>query len=172
LNLAFYGVAVAALGVVVAATTGVATLQAWGVSTAALALAIGTVLLIVGLRAVLSVYGPQVEYAAPDDGKPLPSAKDLPFSPLAFPTILPPFGVGIVVLLLSLAEERGAMQTMAVLILVVLALDLLAMLAADWIMRAPFVKFALRIVGAIMGILQVALAFQVIADAVRDLNVL
>lgn len=53
-----------------------------------------------------------------------------------------------------------------------LALDLLAMLAADWIMRAPFVKFALRIVGAIMGILQVALAFQVIADAVRDLNVL
>jgi small neutral amino acid transporter SnatA (MarC family) len=59
-----------------------------------------------------------------------------------------------------------------VLIFVVLALDLLAMLAADWIMRAPFVKFALRIVGAVMGILQVALAFQVIADAVRDLNVM
>ena len=63
LKLAFYGVAVAALGVVVAATTGVATLQAWGVSTAALALAIGTVLLILGLRAVLSVYGPHIEAA-------------------------------------------------------------------------------------------------------------
>jgi small neutral amino acid transporter SnatA (MarC family) len=39
-------------------------------------------------------------------------------------------------------------------------------------MRAPFITYALFIAGSIMGVLQVALGIQVIADAIRDLNVI
>ena len=57
-------------------------------------------------------------------------------------------------------------------VLMAVLLDLLAMIFADTIMKTPFIKYALQIMGAVMGVLQVSLAVQVIANASRELNAL
>jgi multiple antibiotic resistance protein len=169
-GLALQAIGIVVLAVVVAATSGVGALRAWEVSTAALTLTIGLLLLLVALRNVLEVHEPAKKERPPDPDAPLPTRNELAFTPLAFPIVISPFGIGIVVLLLMLAQERGATGTLAVLIAIVLALDLLAMLVADWVMRAPFIKYALLITGSVMGVLQVALAVDAMADAIRALN--
>ena len=170
--LALQAILVVAAAMVVAATSGVAALRGWGVSTAALTLAIGLLLLLVALRNVLEVYDPPKKAPQPDPNAAAPTRSDLAFTPLAFPIIISPFGIGIVVLLLMLAQDRGAIATMAALIAIVLALDLVAMLAADWVMRAPFIKYILLVTGAVMGVLQVALAVDAMADAIRAMNLM
>jgi multiple antibiotic resistance protein len=174
LSLALMGVAIAAVAIVVAATIGVSTLEGWGVSTPALVLTTGLLLLIVALQALFGAHKPRPEAPeeAPGSAKPLPTRTELAFSPLAFPMILPPFGVGVVVVLLTLAQQRAAMPVLAGLILLVLALDFLAMILADAIMRAPFIKYALFVLGSIMGVLQASLAVEAIADAIRDLSII
>src|SRR5690606_17225431 len=97
---------------------------------------------------------------------------DLAFSPIAVPTIIPPFGMAIVVLLFALAAQRGATMTLAMLVLVILALDLLAMVSADRILKLSALRYGLILVGMILGVLQVALAVQVIADATRNLGII
>jgi small neutral amino acid transporter SnatA (MarC family) len=37
-------------------------------------------------------------------------------------------------------------------------------------MRAPLIKYVLMITAAVMGVLQVALAVDAMADAIRDVN--
>jgi multiple antibiotic resistance protein len=127
---------------------------------------------LIALRTALDVYTlARARPAAPASADTPPTLTQLAFSPLAFPTIIPPFGIGIVVLLLALAQERGAMATLAGMFATILFLDLLAMLFADWIMRAPFIKYALYTLGAAMSVLQVSLAVQAIADSIRELNI-
>ena len=53
----------------------------------------------------------------------------------------------------------------------VLLLNLLAMLFADRILKAPFVAPALGIVGAVLGVLQIALGVQAAVVGLRILGI-
>lgn len=168
LGLALYGAA----AIIFAATMGVSILQSWGVSMPALTLAAGLLLLLVALKPLLEIQSPLAKApAGPQAGAPLPAMTELAFSPLAFPMIIPPFGLAIIILLLTLSQERGAMAAVSVLILFVLVLDFLAMVFADSIMRLSALKHVLRILGTIICVLQVSLAVQAIADSSRTLNI-
>lgn len=167
-NLALAGIGAAALAIAIAATVGVSFIAKWHLSLASIELAAGLLLLLVALGKLLP--GATESHAAPAGEGPPPRIADLAFSPIAVPTIIPPFGMAIVILLFALAAERGATVTLAAVVAVILAIDLLAMLYAHKIVAIAWLRYLLLLVGTILGVLQVALALQVIANAIRALN--
>ena len=160
-ELAWRGTAVAAIATLTAATIGARILRNWGVSAGALMLTAGIVLFLVALRPVLEQYEPEekrsASAAASAASAGMPASK-LAVWPLAFPTIVTPYGVAVLILMITL--QPGRILLVLGVAVAVLALDYVAMLGAHRIVTAPFVAAALGIVGMVLGILQVALGVQ------------
>ena len=142
---------------------GAGTIQSWNVSTAALEIAIGILLLrstfstLTSLEEAMKHAGDRAESKSPD---PM-SAWALAFSPIAIPTIVTPTGVVTVVLFLSLAQGNHTLQNQIYAVLVLmLALNFAGMLLAGFIIR--FVGLAtLAVLGWVFAALQAALAVDV-----------
>lgn len=173
-RLAFQGVLIAALGLLAAAVFGVRTLNKWGVSPAAVFIATGILFFLTALRVVMAQYKPRPHEAALAHGDPEParSVASLAFSPLAFPTIVTPYGIAVLVLAMRLAsaETATALQILAITALV-LAADLVAMLAAHSALKPSPVASAFGLVGSVMAVLQIALGVQAIIVGLRLLGV-
>ena len=91
-------------------------------------------------------------------------------SQLAVPLILTPYGVATLVLILAVTHDPQRQALVFGLFLAVMLLDLLAM----WYAR-PIVHWGgglLALVGSVLGVLQVALALQLILEALGLLRVL
>lgn len=169
-SLALQGILIAAIGLLVAATIGANTLLKWGISIGALQLAAGIVLFIIALKPVLEQYEPIHSKETPEPA-PLPtqSLSQMAFAPLAFPTIVTPYGIAVLILAVTLRPSY-LLEIFGVVVLV-LGLDLLAMLFADRILKVSIVTSLLGIVGAVMGLLLVALGVQVSIDALRMMGI-
>ena len=174
-RLAFQAIGIAAVGAFAAATVGSRPLQNWGISLGALLLTTGVVLFLVAMRVVMEQYEPH-EWAEKADH---PSAAARPtsvaalaFSPLAFPTIITPYGAALLILLMTLRAGQTAILVRIIGIAVlVLGLDLVAMLTADRILTTPAVRPTQGILGSVLSVLQVALGVQAIVEALRLLGV-
>ena len=168
-QLAVRGTILSIVAVLAAATIGIKILGKWGIGAGALLLTIGVVLFLVALRSVLAHYEPGSAPEEPGQSAdaPPPSAASLAFSPLTFPTIVTPYGIAVVILILHLRGPDESMLPILGLLSLILALDLAAMLAARTILRLPVVPALLQIVGAVMGILQVALGVQAMIGGLR-----
>ena len=166
-GLAFRAFSVATIALLFAATLGARTLQAWGISVGALLLAAGAILFLVALKPVLAGYssrGGRVQAAAAVTA---PFEPELAFSPLAFPTIITPYGLALLILLFTLYPLGSGGLGILAITSFVLALDLLAMLCTDVLAKIPFIKQGLDILGCVMGVLLVALGVQAVADGLR-----
>jgi multiple antibiotic resistance protein len=133
-------------------------------------LAAGIVLFLVALRPVLEQYAPrepQPEAPGPA-APPAPPSSALAFSPLAFPTIITPYGIAVLLRVVTLRPDN-ILQILGV-AAVVLVLDLLAMLSADRILKTLLLGSALGIVGSVMAVLQIALGVQAVVDALHLLG--
>jgi multiple antibiotic resistance protein len=173
-QLAWKGIVIAAISALAAATVGVNVLRKWGVSFEALLLTAGIVLFLVALRAVMEQYSPETHHAATGEpNAPAPTVAALAFSPLAFPTLVTPYGIAILIMLVTPlpSSDPGVPRVLAI-AAAVLALDLLAMLFADRILASPFAAAGLRILGATLSVLQIALGVQAIVGALRLLGVI
>jgi multiple antibiotic resistance protein len=171
-RLALEGMFIAAVGVIVAATIGSNILRSWGVSIDALTITAGIVLFLIALRPVLEQYAPPDAPAAPTAGPP-PSTSSLAYSPLAFPTIIAPYGIAVLIILVTLAgDDTSHVLRIMGLVALVLVLDYLAMRSAERIVTTPFVKPLLGILGAVMSVLQVALGVQAIVGALQRMGAL
>jgi multiple antibiotic resistance protein len=148
----------------VAAYAGQKTLVSWRISINALYLAAGLVLLLVALKNVLEQYAPPEEAPRPF------SYPNLAFAPLAFPTILTPHGIATFILVLALSHDPYREVCIVGLFLVVMLLNWLTMWFARPILRRGGTP--LSILGAVLGVLQVALAVQMILTALRLMRVI
>jgi hypothetical protein len=90
------------------------------------------------------------------------SASSLAFTQHALPTIVTPFGIAVLVVALRLRPGGIAVVEILALTALVLALDLLAMLPADRILKGPLVASTPNIMGAVMNVLQMALGVAVL----------
>ena len=173
-RLAFQAIIVAAIGAFAAATVGSGLLEKWGISLGALLLTTGILLFLVAMQVVMQQYATheQTETAHhPSASASPPSPTALAFSPLAFPTIITPYGVALLILLASMrAGQTAALLGIAGIAALVLALDVVAMLAADRILTTPAVRPTLGILGSVLSVLQVALGVQAVVDALRLLG--
>ena len=129
----------------------------------------GVILFLVAIRTVLE------QFAAPE-----PSADEvalegqavvkLALRPLAFPGIVTPYGIAALVVFLAFSQSVEARLTIAAAVVGIMALNLVFMLAA----RRLQVVFALAlpVLGAVLGVVQVALGLQIMNIALRALRMI
>jgi multiple antibiotic resistance protein len=165
--LAVQGFFFACIAGIAAATLGQNTLTKWDVGLPALLIAAGLVLLLVALRSVLSQYeqSPRI----PSGDNPQPAIKMLAISPLAFPTIITPYGIAAFILINAAVPPEQNFEIYKI-FLEVMVLNLVAMLFARPIIK--YLSTVLTILGAVLGVLQVALAVQMVLLAFRMLGIL
>jgi multiple antibiotic resistance protein len=152
-ELAVRAAGLATVALLVAAVVGTRILEKWEVSPGALAIAGGIVLLRVALSLVLEQYAP-----TPSSTGASPPAPRSAAMTLTFPTIVTPYGIAAVILLMSMLP--GQVVEILGLIVAVMLLDLLCMLFARQILSVLGPPLAL--IGVILGVLQVALSVQMI----------
>ena len=151
---------ISTIAVLVGGLLGAQLIVKWNVTVPALTLAAGLVFLLVALRMVLIQYEPP---PPPPESTSKPNT--LEFS---FPNVITPYGIAAVIAVMTIASDRLAV--IVGLILAVMVLDLLAMLFARPILGA--LGLPLKVVGSVLGVAQVALAIQIILNALRAAQVI
>ncbi|WP_246723527.1 MarC family protein [Rhizobium sp. ARZ01] len=127
------------------------------ISLPVLAMTGGIILFIVALRTILQPNADlpvrRTERGQADPG--------LALTPLAFPTIVTPYGIAAVIVFATLAGDRQTEGlTVAGIVLLILALDWLAMIFAEIILR--WIGTSLQVLAVVLGVTQAALGLQVI----------
>ena len=156
-QLALRSVAFAMLAATLAMLVGYPILSGWGASPASLAAAAGLLLLLASLPQALGK-----EHSAPFT--PPTTAlhvKAMAVSPLAFPLILPPYAVGVLVLFAAYEPTWVMKLSVIGAVFVLMLLNFAAMTFArqllGWIGVTTF-----QVLGAVSGVLQIALAIEMI----------
>jgi multiple antibiotic resistance protein len=149
--LAVKAAALGAVGIAIAAAMGKAKIEKAGISREALGAATGLVLAIIGLMPLIGV-----DLSSPARAKSLPDALDV-----AFPTLVPPYAFGLIILIgLYLPGRTGAIGIIALGILL-MAINAVAMIIGPMIMRRAG-SSPLKLLGAVFGIFQLALGVQML----------
>ena len=90
--------------------------------------------------------------------------------PLAFPGIVTPYGIAALVVFLAFSQSMETRLTIGAVVVGIMALNLAFMLAARRLQVA--FSIALPILGAVLGVVQVALGLHFINNALHALNIL
>jgi multiple antibiotic resistance protein len=127
------------------------------ISLPVLAMTGGIILFIVALRTVLQ---PTADLTVRST-EPGQIDLRLALTPLAFPTIVTPYGIAAVIVFATLAGGRQTEGlTVATIVLLILALDWVAMIFAETILR--WIGTSLQVLAVVLGVTQAALGLQVI----------
>lgn len=156
----------AAIGVVVGCVIGQRTLASWGIREAIVLLAGGIIWFLVAFLAVMRPYFPAFEHDTPVDQPSLALA----LTPLAFPTIVSPYGIATLIVLMATMHTLGEAAVLLALTGVMLLLNWAAMVFARPILR--MLAIPLELIGWVLGVLQVALALNLIYIALLSLTTL
>jgi len=139
----------------------------WHISMPALLISTGIIFFLVALRVVLEQYEPPHEGAPP----PLPAKPMAAALKLVSPTIVTPYGVAALIVLLAVTSDTVREEMIWGILSGVMVLNLLAMLFAHAVMQGA-VLLGLRLLGAVLAVMQVALAVQIMLQAFGGLGVL
>jgi multiple antibiotic resistance protein len=156
-HVALTATGISLLAVLIAATIGVRVLNNWGISTGALLVAAGIILFLVALESIRS------QYAVSDDADSIPGAglavPQLAFR-LAFPYVVSPHGVAVVILVLTTRPESVPLLPILAMLGGIMILNAVVMLNAQRIAGSPYIGPIMAIVGSVLGVLQAALGVQ------------
>lgn len=148
-SLAWRSAALAAAGIALAALMGTAQITKVGVSREAVGTAAGLVLALVGLLPLIGMDDKPVVQDTPPDAM-----------TVAFPMLLPPYAVGVIILFglyaKSIVDTAGIIVTGAAL----MAVNALAMMFAGPIMRKVGIT-PLKLLGSVLGIVQLAFGIHI-----------
>ena len=150
-------VTVAMIALALAIFAGHFIMKSWGASPRAVSAAAGLLLAISSLQAILGTSSAPLQDV---------SERDLAISPLAFPTLVPPYAVGVLILFAAHFSETAYLLQIAGLALGMMLLNLLAMTFAAQILRA-LGPTTLRVLGSVFGVLQLSLGIEMILYAVK-----
>jgi multiple antibiotic resistance protein len=138
----------------------------WQISHPALLISTGIIFFVVALNLVMEQYEPpHAPAAAPLPEKPMAAAMQL-----TFPLVVTPYGIAGVVAVLSASQDSGRTQVIFAIATGIMVLNLLAMLSARAVMRGTL-AMGLRVFGAILGVLQVALAVEIVLRGLEELEI-
>ncbi|MEM1369757.1 MAG: MarC family protein, partial [Cyanobacteria bacterium P01_H01_bin.15] len=154
---AYKSAAIASFSVLAIALVGLRIAQKWYLSLPPLLMTSGVLLFLVSVNRIFKQYGEPAPSPSPAD----PSPK-LILTPLTFPSILPPYGIALLVTILGIVEALGVSFWQVVLLVqFVMGLNLLAMLWARPILKI-ISPLLLQVVGIIMSVMQLALGISYI----------
>jgi multiple antibiotic resistance protein len=160
LGMARKSVLYAGLALVLAVVLGASVLMAWGATPSSLMIASGLLLSIAALRNVLGT--PPAGSPADLDASRHAAAA---LTPMAFPTMASPHAIGVLIIFVAYFPSISGKATILAAALGVLGLNYLAMLNAERFMTYIGMT-PLRILGAVFGVLQIALAIEMIVSGI------
>ncbi|MGE5295290.1 MAG: MarC family protein [Solirubrobacterales bacterium] len=146
-----------------AALIGESFLRRYDMPVPVLALAGGIVLFLVALQTVLQ----QFTSPARSEGELTPATLSMAITPVAFPTIVTPYGIAALIIFVTLSPDWEGKVVLGVMLLGIMLLDLVTMLLARHILH--FLGVFLQILGAVLAIIQVALGLQIILNSLQKL---
>jgi multiple antibiotic resistance protein len=156
-SLAVKATIMASVTVIAGAFVGKTMMQNMGISLPALLLAAGVVFFLVSLKLVMAEY----EHAPPPE-----PATPLTAFETAFPLVATPYGMaGVIALLVAAGEDSRRVMLILGIVLVMMVLDLVFMIYARAILKKLGLPF--RLFGAVLGIIMLGLAVELILDALR-----
>lgn len=163
-QIAFRAFIFSTLALLIAAFIGEKVLVNFGIPLPILALAAGIILFLVALLNILQQFDiSDTPAAAPT----APPTLRMAITPLAFPTIVTPYGIAAVIVFLALSPDLNTKIVVGVIVLVIMVLNLVFMLVNRYIFKALAV--ILPILGAILGVVQVALGLKIIYNSLVEL---
>ncbi len=151
------------LALLLAALIGESFLKRYDMPVPVLALAGGIVLFLVALQTVLQQFTPPAQ----SEGTAAPATLSMAITPIAFPTIVTPYGIAALIIFITLSPDWRGRLFLGLMLLGIMVLDLVAMLLARHILH--FLGVFLQILGAVLAIIQVALGLQIIFNSLRRL---
>ncbi len=166
-RIAWVSIIVASAALLVAALLGGSILDSYRIPVPVMALSGGLILLLVALKNLLQQFEAQ-----PDAGPPAaaPPSMKVALMPLAFPTIVTPYGIAALVVLMALTAGTQARLLVGGIVVAIMLANLVIMMLARKIM--PVMGIVLPILGAVLGVVQVALGLQIINNALTTMGVL
>jgi multiple antibiotic resistance protein len=140
---------------VLAVVIGEEFLRKFNIRVPVLAIAAGIILFLVALRAVLE------QFDMDPDATPKQYEPDMRYaaSPLAFPTIVTPYGVATVIVCMALTPDYLDKVGIYSVLLGLMVVNLVAMLFARPILK--YLQMPLMLFGTVLGIIQVALGLSI-----------
>ena len=153
-----------------AALVGDSFLESYGISVPLLALSGGLILFLVALINILKQFDAPVVHAADLSDLMPPPPINVAMVPLAFPTIVTPYGIAALVVFLALAPDVQSKLMVGAIMAAILLLNLVVMLFSRRFMSVLGV--VLPILGAVLGIVQVALGLKIIRNSLAALGLL
>jgi multiple antibiotic resistance protein len=165
-QIALRAVMLATIAAVAGGLVGRLLVDNWEISVGALTLAGGIIFFLVGLNLVLEQYKPA--HIAPT---PLPQPPMHAALRVAFPIVVTPYGIAAVIALFVNSPDAARTGAIVAILVAVMVLNLLAMLYARRIIAGIFI-LVLQIFASVLGVLQVALAVQMVLRGLKDLGVL
>ena len=147
-------------------------LASYGIPLPLLALAAGIILFLVVLISILKQFEPfesenkKIETLDQSSTSVLKAA----LTPLAFPTIVTPYGIAALVVFISLSPDIQGRLTIGAIVLAIMLLNLFVMLMQRRIFSV--LSIALPILGAVLGIVQVALGLRIIHNSLKMIGLL
>jgi multiple antibiotic resistance protein len=130
-----------------------------------LVLSAGIILFLVALLNILQQFMPPAAHSEEPAGQVHTPALSMALTPLAFPTIVTPYGIAALVVFLALSPDLKSRMTVGAILLAIMLLNLIVMLMTRHIL--PVLNVLLPILGAILGVVQVALGLQIIISSLR-----
>jgi multiple antibiotic resistance protein len=128
-----------------------------------LAISGGLILFLVALLNIIKQFSTPVS----NEERVIVPTLHMAINPLAFPTIVTPYGIAAVIVFLSLSSDLESKLTVGAIVLAIMALNLILMLITRYIYK--FLAVILALLGAILGIVQVALGLMIIYNQLRVL---
>jgi len=165
-QLATRSILYSAAALLVAGLLGNRTLENFNVPLPVLALTGGLVLFLVALQTVLQ----QFQGGPPRGRGDQPPTLAMAFSPLAFPTIVTPYGIAAVIIFKTMAQDEHAAQaTLAGIVVAILLLNWITMLFAHVVLK--YLGTALQIFAVVLGVTQIAIGLDVILGSLSAIGV-
>lgn len=150
------------LALILSVFIGAAIMASWGVSPSALMVAAGAVLILASLQGLLG-WGTK-------SPKSLPRAElQLAVSPIAFPTMIRPYGIGVLIIFVSYFPSLENKLSIISISIAIMVLNLGAMFVSHRVMAA-IGTVSLTILGSVFSILQVALGVEILASGLSRMS--
>jgi multiple antibiotic resistance protein len=166
-RIAWVAIAFASAALVVAALLGRTLLESYSIPVPVMALAGGLILFLVALKNLLE------QFQEPSEASPVSAqapAMKVALTPLAFPTIVTPYGIAALVVLMALSADAQSRLVICGLVVGIMLSNLVIMMVARKIL--PVMGVVLPILGAVLGVVQVALGLQIMKNALNAMGIL
>jgi len=163
-RLAFRAFLYSCVALVLAAVAGENSIRKYHISVPVLAIAAGIILFLVALRTIME----QFERNADPPPQAIEPSLRMAVSPLAFPTIVTPYGVAAMIICVTLTPDYLTKGAIFGALLGLMLLNLVAMLYARPLLK--YLGMPMQLLGTVLGIIQVALGLQIILAGLRGLG--